>query len=291
MTSREAVSEHLVSPHQVGQIAPLGKDGVTVDPVQEHRHPLVQEAADDGVAGAGSVALEGVEDAVALMRRHRNGRIVVVGDFDADGATSTALVLRCLRAMGFSDTDFLVPNRFDFGYGLSPGIVDVAMALQPDLIITVDNGIASIDGVARAREHGVPVLVTDHHLAGDELPAAEAIVNPNQPGCPFPSKHLAGVGVAFKFCHALLKAGRAGGRPAAEAVDLKRYLDLVALGIMLAVNLQTSFLTPPFGFSLFYLRGVTPEEVPTTAIYRGAIPFIVIQVVVLAGLVWMARPV
>ncbi|MBT8134905.1 MAG: DHH family phosphoesterase, partial [Gammaproteobacteria bacterium] len=123
-------------------------------------------------------------------------RIVVVGDFDADGATSCAVMVRSLRAFGLSNVEYLVPNRFDFGYGLSPQIVDVAAGSEPELIITVDNGISSIDGVRRAAELGIQVVVTDHHLAADVLPEAAAIVNPNQPGCEFPSKMIAGVGVA-----------------------------------------------------------------------------------------------
>ncbi len=123
--------------------------------------------------------------------------IMVVGDFDADGATSCAVLLRSLKAFGLEQVNYLVPNRFDFGYGLSPQIVDVAAKSKPDLIITVDNGISSIDGVDRANELGIQVVVTDHHLAGDMLPKAAAIVNPNQPGCNFPEKSIAGVGVAF----------------------------------------------------------------------------------------------
>ena len=130
---------------------------------------------------------------------------MIVGDFDADGATSCALMMRIFKAFGLNNVDYLVPNRFDFGYGLSPQIVDVAAGLspespsasKPDLIVTVDNGISSIDGVNRANELGIQVVVTDHHLAGDVLPQAAAIVNPNQPGCQFPAKTIAGVGVAF----------------------------------------------------------------------------------------------
>ncbi|MEO0615423.1 MAG: single-stranded-DNA-specific exonuclease RecJ [Pseudomonadota bacterium] len=172
--------------------------------------------------------LGSVEAAAELLLAHRNGRIVVVGDFDADGATSTALVLRCLRAFGFSNTDFLVPNRFDYGYGLSPEIVDVAAQSAPDLIVTVDNGISSVAGVARAHELGIRVLVTDHHLPPDALPAADVIVNPNAQGDDYPSKNLAGVGVAFCVMVALAR------RVAADNPELARlparYLDLVALG-------------------------------------------------------------
>ncbi len=166
-----------------------------------------------------------------------NKRLVVVGDFDADGATSCAVMMRSLKAFGLEDVDYLVPNRFDYGYGLSPQIVDVAAELdalkKPDLIVTVDNGISSIDGVRRANELGITVVVTDHHLAADTLPDAAAIVNPNQPGCNFPSKMIAGVGVAFY----LMLAVRANLREkhwfensAHSEPNMANYLDLVALG-------------------------------------------------------------
>ena len=124
-------------------------------------------------------------------------RILVMGDFDADGATSTALAVAALKAFGAKDINFLVPNRFSFGYGLTPAIVEVAKLSQPNLIITVDNGIASIEGVQAANQAGIDVLITDHHLAAEKLPEAYAIVNPNQPGDCFPSKAIAGVGVIF----------------------------------------------------------------------------------------------
>ncbi len=170
-----------------------------------------------------------VADAVINQKR-----ILVVGDFDADGATSCAVMLRALRAFGALNVDYLVPNRFDFGYGLSPQIVDVAAQLpaKPDLIVTVDNGISSIDGVNRANELGIQVVVTDHHLAADTLPQAAAIVNPNQPGCDFPEKTIAGVGVAFYLMLAVRVALREknwfdGKR---SEPNMANYLDLVALG-------------------------------------------------------------
>ena len=149
--------------------------------------------------------LGGMTAAVDLLQQAIVGRqrIVVVGDFDADGATSCALSLRALRAMGAVDVHYLVPNRFEYGYGLTAEIVAVAAELLPDLIMTVDNGISSIDGVAAARQRGIRVLITDHHLQGEQLPAADAIVNPNLRGDPFPSKNLAGVGVAFYVMLAL----------------------------------------------------------------------------------------
>ncbi len=159
--------------------------------------------------------------------------IVIIGDFDADGATSTALAMRGLSAMGFRKLDYLIPNRFDYGYGLSPEIVDVAARSKPDLIITVDNGIANVSGVERARDHGIEVIVTDHHLPGATLPEALAIVNPNQPGDKFPSKALAGVGVMFYLLVALRNILRDAGwftRKGFTEPNLAQYLDLVALG-------------------------------------------------------------
>ena len=177
-------------------------------------------------------SLEGVEAAVELLLSHRRGGglILVIGDFDADGATSSALIVRALRSYGFTRVDFLVPNRFKFGYGLTSGIVEVAAASEPSLIITVDNGISSLEGVARARALGIDVLVTDHHLAGAELPAANVIVNPNMPGVTFSSKSLAGVGVAFYLIAALHRRLREQGELSATAPSPAQWLDLVALG-------------------------------------------------------------
>jgi len=159
--------------------------------------------------------------------------ITIIGDFDADGATSTALAVHALRAMG-AQVNFLVPNRFEYGYGLTPEIVEEAIRLQqPQLIITVDNGISSHAGVALARERGVRVLITDHHLPGKTLPDADAMVNPNQPGCEFPGKHIAGVGVIFYVMSALRKQLRAEAYFAQYNIaepNLADYLDLVALG-------------------------------------------------------------
>jgi len=180
--------------------------------------------------------LTGIEAAVALLAAalERQQRILIVGDFDADGATSCAVAVRALRLLGAQHVDFLVPNRFDYGYGLTPEIVDVAIRdYRPDLIVTVDNGIASLAGVARARDAGIAVLITDHHLPGATLPDADAIVNPNQPGDCFASKHLAGVGVIFYVMWALRNhlcdSGWFAGRDG-EAPKLGVLLDLVALG-------------------------------------------------------------
>lgn len=157
-------------------------------------------------------------------------KMLIVGDYDCDGATATAVGMRALKTLG-ADVDFLVPDRFKFGYGLSVGIVDLAAQQSPDLIITVDNGIASFEGVARAHELGIATLITDHHLPGDGLPEADCIVNPNQPGCDFPSKCIAGVGVMFYVMLALRAELRERGffaeHPEPNFADL---LDLVALG-------------------------------------------------------------
>jgi len=159
--------------------------------------------------------------------------VLIVGDFDADGATSSALMVLGLRAMGFQAVDFLVPNRFDYGYGLTPEIVDLAAGKSPDLIITVDNGISSVEGVARANKLGIEVIVTDHHLPGSQLPDAVAIVNPNQQGCDFLSKNLAGVGVAFYLLIALrteLRQQQWFDQQQIAEPNLSQWLDLVALG-------------------------------------------------------------
>ena len=172
--------------------------------------------------------LDSVEAAVALILEHRERRILVVGDFDADGATSTALIVRCLRAWGFASVDFLVPNRFEFGYGLTPEIVGLAAERSPSLIVTVDNGISSNAGVAAARARGIQVLVTDHHLPGPLLPDADVIVNPNVPGSNFGSRALAGVGVAFYVMAAVRREMDARGTVVMPPVT--DFLDLVALG-------------------------------------------------------------
>ena len=180
-------------------------------------------------------ALGGLPRAVDLLEQalEEGQRILVVGDFDADGATSSALTVRALRRLGAAQVDYLVPNRFDFGYGLTPEIVAVAVERSPDLLITVDNGISSLAGVVAARAHGMRVLVTDHHLPGATLPQADAIVNPNLPGDAFPSKHLAGVGVAFYVMVALRARLREKGwftRRGLAETNLADLLDLVALG-------------------------------------------------------------
>lgn len=161
--------------------------------------------------------------AVELLLRHRQGTVVIVGDFDADGATSSALAYLTLRALGFADVHYFIPDRFELGYGLSPEVVARTRDMSPTLIVTVDNGITSVEGVACARDAGIDVLITDHHLPPAELPRANAIVNPNLRGDTFSGKHLAGVGVAFYLLAAL---GKALGRGNA----VLEHVDLVALG-------------------------------------------------------------
>ena len=179
--------------------------------------------------------LKGIDAAVDLLVQalQQRQRILIVGDFDADGATASSVGVLGLRMLGAAHVDYLVPNRFEYGYGLTPEIVAVALQRQPELLVTVDNGISSVDGVAAAKEAGLKVLVTDHHLPGPELPAADAIVNPNQPGCAFPSKALAGVGVMFYVLLALRARLRELGWFASSGVaepNLGELLDLVALG-------------------------------------------------------------
>lgn len=179
--------------------------------------------------------LMGIDAAVALLSEAlvRGWKILVVGDFDADGATSTTVAVKALRMMGAADVDFLVPNRFEYGYGLTPEIVAVAAERAPDLIVTVDNGISSISGVAAAQQEGIKVLVTDHHLPGEVLPAADAIVNPNQPGDAFPCKSMAGVGVIFYTMLALRSRLREQAwfeQRGIAVPNLASLLDLVALG-------------------------------------------------------------
>jgi single-stranded-DNA-specific exonuclease len=179
--------------------------------------------------------LAGIDAAAARLQRalEAGERMLVVGDFDADGATSTAMAVAALREFGAAHIDYLVPNRFEYGYGLTPEIVALARERSPALIITVDNGISSVEGVAAANAAGMDVLVTDHHLPGPVLPDAAVIVNPNQPGCEFPSKALAGVGVMFYLLLALRARLRDQDwfdkRGVAEP-HLGAYLDLVALG-------------------------------------------------------------
>ena len=207
-------------------------------------HPLLARLyAARGVADAGELdtglaallppdGLKGIDAAAATLAdavmAHK--KILVVADYDCDGATACAVGLRALRALG-ATADYLVPNRFETGYGLSPEVARLAAAKHPDVLVTVDNGIASVAGVAEAKRLGMSVVVTDHHLPGDALPAADAIVNPNQPGCRFASKSIAGVGVMFYVALALrAELRRRGAFAARPEPNLATLLDLVALG-------------------------------------------------------------
>ena len=177
-------------------------------------------------------ALRGTEEAAQLLADaiEANARMVIIADYDCDGATACAVGIRALRAFG-ADVHYLVPDRATLGYGLTPAIVEIAARLSPDILITVDNGIASIEGVKAARNYGITTLITDHHLPGDTLPEADVIVNPNQPGCDFPSKALAGVGVMFYTMLALRAELRTRGAFTGKTEpNLADLLDLVALG-------------------------------------------------------------
>ena len=179
--------------------------------------------------------LGGIDQAVELLFQAINEqkRIIVVGDFDADGATSSALSVLALRMLGSNNVDYLVPNRFEDGYGLSPEVVEQALELGAEMIMTVDNGVSSIEGVRYAKENGITVLVTDHHLPGQELPNVDAMVNPNLDSCAFPSKALAGVGVAFYLMMALCVYMRKQNWFAQQGMQepkLMELIDLVALG-------------------------------------------------------------
>ncbi|HHG3484682.1 TPA: single-stranded-DNA-specific exonuclease RecJ [Vibrio parahaemolyticus] len=179
--------------------------------------------------------LGGIEQAVELLFQaiQEQKRVIVVGDFDADGATSSALSVLALRMLGSNNVDYLVPNRFEDGYGLSPEVVDQALELGAEMIMTVDNGVSSIEGVRYAKENGITVLVTDHHLPGQVLPEVDAMVNPNLDSCTFPSKALAGVGVAFYLMMALCVHMRKHNWFAQQGMQepkLMELIDLVALG-------------------------------------------------------------
>ncbi|MGB3609376.1 MAG: single-stranded-DNA-specific exonuclease RecJ [Cellvibrio sp.] len=265
----------LVAPPSFNNQLPLllqrvyGARGVTRDEELQHHLALLQKPNFKGLSEAVSL----LADAVVAQ-----ARVMIVGDFDADGATSCALAVLALRGMGLASVDFLVPNRFEYGYGLTPEIVAVAAAQQPDVIITVDNGISSIEGVQAARDLGIAVIVTDHHLPGSELPDAEAIVNPNQPGCPFPSKNLAGVGVIFYVMSALRTELRQLGWFAESGIpepNMASFLDLVALGtvadvvpldhnnrILVAQGLQRmrAGAARPGILALLEVAGRTPEK-------------------------------
>lgn len=186
---------------------------------------------------ASSESMKDIDRATRLLADavEHNQRILIVGDFDADGATSSALGVLALQALGAVHVDSIVPNRFEYGYGLTPAIVEVAKTYHPELLVTVDNGISSIEGVRSAKAAGMKVLVTDHHLAGDQLPEADAIINPNQPGCAFPGKNTAGVGVIFYvLCAVRAELERRGWfsdpQQPRQKPNMASFLDIVALG-------------------------------------------------------------
>src|SRR4051812_8120274 len=192
----------------------------------------IRSAAELAYTPAGLLppTLKGAEQAAVLLADaiQAGKRLLIIADYDADGATACAVGMRALRAFG-AEVDYLVPDRFKLGYGLTPELVDLAVERKPDLLITVDNGIASVEGVARASQLGMATLITDHHLPGAELPAAACIVNPNQPGCVFPSKALAGVGVMF-YLMVALRAELRKRKHEKSDVHLGAVTDLVALG-------------------------------------------------------------
>jgi single-stranded-DNA-specific exonuclease len=210
-------------------------------------HPLLQKiykqrsisAAEDLELGLKNLLtpekFKGMDVAVTLLARalEEQQRVLIVADFDADGATSCVLATNVLKQFGLKNIEYIVPNRFEYGYGLTPEIVQVGKSLKPDLIITVDNGISSVEGVEVANSLGISVLITDHHIAPDILPAAQAVVNPNQLGCDFPSKCIAGVGVIFYLMLALRSRLRKDGwfkKSNLKEPNLADQLDLVALG-------------------------------------------------------------
>ena len=228
-------------------ILPIVRRDVAGASLSEDLHPVIDriyrgrnithiDDLENGLKGLTHFnALKGMAEAARLLADtvEQNKRLIIVGDFDADGATSTSVCMLALKMMGHTNADFLVPNRFDFGYGLSVPIVDVAAEQGADIIVTVDNGISCIDGVKHAKQLGLQVLVTDHHLPGNELPPADAIVNPNQPGCTFISKNLAGVGVAFYIMLALKAELQQRGyfeRTNTAPPNLASLLDIVAVG-------------------------------------------------------------
>ncbi len=217
-------------------LQPLAAQSLTLARLYAGRGITEPAELDTGLSGLlPAEMLHGVTEAVRLLNVaiDEGQRILIVGDFDCDGATSTALMMRALTKMG-AVVDFLVPDRFKYGYGLTPEIVELGIkTYQPDMIVTVDNGISSHEGVARAQADGITVIITDHHLTTKETPPAEAVVNPNQLDCDFTSKALVGVGVAFYVLGRLAKLRREAGK---STVQVSQYLDLVALGTIADVG-------------------------------------------------------
>ncbi|WP_296237039.1 single-stranded-DNA-specific exonuclease RecJ [Psychrobacter sp. UBA5136] len=217
-------------------LQPLAAQSLTLARLYAGRGITAPDELETGLSGLlPAEMLHGITEAVRLLdvAIDAGQRILIVGDFDCDGATSTALMMRALTKMG-AVVDFLVPDRFKYGYGLTPEIVELGIkTYHPDVIVTVDNGISSHDGVARAQADGITVIITDHHLTTKETPPAEAVVNPNQLGCNFSSKALVGVGVAFYVLGRLAKLRREAGK---SSVQVSQYLDLVALGTIADVG-------------------------------------------------------
>lgn len=217
-------------------LQPLAAQSLTLARLYAGRGITEPDELETGLSGLlPAEMLHGVTEAVRLLdiAIDDGQRILIVGDFDCDGATSTALMMRALTKMG-AVVDFLVPDRFKYGYGLTPEIVELGIeTYRPDMIVTVDNGISSHEGVARAQADGIAVIITDHHLTTKQTPPAEAVVNPNQLGCDFASKALVGVGVAFYVLGRLAKLRREAGK---STVQVSQYLDLVALGTIADVG-------------------------------------------------------
>lgn len=229
--------EHVDDKHLPNDLSPIIKQIYACRGVESAQQLDLKVANLQGLRTeqAQNNALKGLPEACDLLHTAltNNTNIVIVGDFDADGATSTALMMVALSLMGSTNHSFLVPNRFEYGYGLTPEIVDIAAAQGAQMLVTVDNGISCVAGVNRAKTLGLQVIVTDHHLPGHELPKADAIVNPNQHGCPFVSKSLAGVGVAFYLMLSLRSHLREKGHFVSQQIDepnIAQLLDLVALG-------------------------------------------------------------
>jgi single-stranded-DNA-specific exonuclease len=229
--------EQLSDAHLPDNLSPIIKQIYARRGVQSSQQLELKVANLQGLAvgSKDNKPLKGLPEACVLLHAAllSNTHIVIVGDFDADGATSTALMMVALTSLGSTNHSFLVPNRFEYGYGLTPEIVDIAAAQGAQMLVTVDNGISCVAGVKRAKELGLQVIVTDHHLPGHELPNADAIVNPNQHGCPFESKSLAGVGVAFYLMLALrtyLREKLFFAEQNINEPNIAQLLDLVALG-------------------------------------------------------------
>lgn len=227
--------EHVADEHLPNDLAPIIKQIYACRGVKSAQQLDLKVANLQGLNLDESLALKGLDDACSILHQALINKIniVIVGDFDADGATSTALMMVALNLMGSTNHSFLVPNRFEYGYGLTPEIVDIAAEQGAQILVTVDNGISCVAGVNRAKELGLQVIVTDHHLPGHEVPNADAIVNPNQEGCLFPSKSLAGVGVAFYVMLALrsyLREQNYFVNQQRSEPNIAQLLDLVALG-------------------------------------------------------------